>query len=172
MVTFLEALGGAYMCLLSTSTSYISDISTQESRTARVGTVNSVWYLGGPLGTLIGAVVIKFCGYNMALGLVLAAYLSAIVYVICFIQESHGPFARQSLQPKGSIKECPLKKEDVRKTTMLKDFFNWHRVVESFKTAFKKREGNARAVLLAIIFCNMLWRMSRGKTVGLTVADI
>ncbi|KAK4304849.1 hypothetical protein Pmani_023221 [Petrolisthes manimaculis] len=162
VVTFLEALGGAYMCLLSTSTSYISDISTEKSRTARVGTVNSVWYLGGPLGTLMGAVVIKFCGYNVALGVVLVAYVSAIMYVICFIKESHGPFAKQSLQPRGSIKVCPLKKEDVRKTTMIKDFFNWHRVIESFKTAFKKREGNARAVLLAIIFCNMLWRMSRG----------
>ncbi|XP_071518601.1 LOW QUALITY PROTEIN: lysosomal proton-coupled steroid conjugate and bile acid symporter SLC46A3-like [Panulirus ornatus] len=162
VVTFFEALGGAYMCLLSTTTSYISDICTEKTRTSRVSTANSVWYLGGPLGTLIGAIVIKFWGYNVALGLVLAAYLAAITYVLLFIKESHGPFAKQSLQPKGSIKECPLKKEDVRKTRMFTDFFNWNRVFESFKTAFKRREGNARVVLLLIIFCNMLWRMSRG----------
>lgn len=163
VVTFLEALGGGYMCLLSTTVSYISDICSEKKRTARVSTANSVWYLGGPLGTLIGAVIIKYWGYNVALSLVLLAYISAIVYVILIIKESHGPFTKDTLVRKNSIKEeNPLKKEDVTTLQMFKDFFNWHRVVESFKTAFKRREGNARTVLLVIIFCNMLWRMSRG----------
>ncbi|KAK7080209.1 hypothetical protein SK128_023799 [Halocaridina rubra] len=162
LVTFLEALGGGYMCLLSTTVSYISDICSEKTRTARVSTANSVWYLGGPLGTLMGAIIIKYYGYNMALGLVLTAYISAILYVVFIIEESHGPFANESLVENGSNKEI-IKKEDVTTLRMFTDFFNWHRVYESFKTAFRRREGNTRAILLVIILCNMLWRMSRGE---------
>ncbi|XP_064120874.1 lysosomal proton-coupled steroid conjugate and bile acid symporter SLC46A3-like [Macrobrachium nipponense] len=163
VVTFMEALGGGYMCLLSTTVSYISDICSEKTRTARVSTANSVWYLGGPLGTLIGAVIIRYWGYNIALALCLMAYFSAILYVIFLIKESHGPFAKDSFARKDANKNVEtLKKEDVSALTMFADFFNWRRVFESFKTAFRKREGNARAVLLVIILCNALWRMSRG----------
>ncbi|MPC31180.1 hypothetical protein E2C01_024462 [Portunus trituberculatus] len=45
---------------------------------------------------------------------------------------------------------------------MLKDFFDWHRVLESFKTAFKRRDGNVRAVLLTVLVANMIRRVARG----------
>nr|XP_027214660.1 uncharacterized protein LOC113807571 [Penaeus vannamei] len=45
---------------------------------------------------------------------------------------------------------------------MASDFFNWRRVVESFKTAFRQREGNARKFIMAIILSNMLRRVARG----------
>lgn len=105
VVTLLEALGGGYMCLLSTTVSYISDICSEKTRTARVSTANSVWYLGGPLGTLIGAIIIRYWGYNIALALCLVAYISAILYVIFIIEESHGPFMKESFARKESIKE-------------------------------------------------------------------
>ncbi|XP_068239194.1 lysosomal proton-coupled steroid conjugate and bile acid symporter SLC46A3-like isoform X2 [Palaemon carinicauda] len=162
VVTLFEALGGGYMCLLSTTVSYISDICSEKTRTARVSTANSIWYLGGPLGTLIGAVIIRYYGYNIALALCLMAYFSAIIYVILFIKESHGPFAKDSDKKDANKNVATLKKENVSVLKMFTDFFNWHRVFESFKTAFRKREGNARAVLIVIILCNALWRMSRG----------
>ncbi|KAK8724276.1 hypothetical protein OTU49_011315, partial [Cherax quadricarinatus] len=161
-VTLLEALGGANAGLLSSTVSYISDISKEEQRTSRISTANSIWFLGGPLGTLIGALIIKYSGYDLALGLVLLAYFLTAVYVIIFIKESHGPYAKKELQAQGSIKdESSIQKKDVNITTMVVDFFNWRRVVESFKTAFRKREGNARAVLMAVMAGNMIRRMAR-----------
>ncbi|XP_069959636.1 LOW QUALITY PROTEIN: proton-coupled folate transporter-like [Cherax quadricarinatus] len=162
-VTLLEALGGANAGLLSSTVSYISDISKEDQRTSRISTANSIWFLGGPLGTLIGALIIKYSGYDLALGLVLLAYFLTAIYVIVFIKESHGPYAKKELQAQGSIKdESSIQKKDVNITTMVVDFFNWRRVVESFKTAFRKREGNARAVLMAVMAGNMIRRMARG----------
>ncbi|XP_042230729.1 solute carrier family 46 member 3-like [Homarus americanus] len=163
LVTLLEALGGANAGLLSSTISYISDICHENQRTSRISTANSVWFLGGPLGTLIGALIIKYSGYDLALGLVLLAYIAAVAYVFVFIKESHGPFAKKALQAQGSFKDEPtLEKKDTKVTTMFTDFFNWRRVVESFKTAFRKREGNARCLLMVVIMGNMIRRMARG----------
>ncbi|XP_066960794.1 lysosomal proton-coupled steroid conjugate and bile acid symporter SLC46A3-like [Macrobrachium rosenbergii] len=169
LVTFLESLGGGNMGLLTSTISYISDICSEKSRTSRVSIANSTWHLGGPLGTLIGAVIIKHASYNVALALVLLAYISAVAYVIFFIKESHGPFATAKLS-KGALsgrasedlKEQVDPKEKVTISLMIKDFFNWRRVVESFKTALKKREGNTRSVILIIIGCNMIRRVAKG----------
>nr|XP_027217831.1 proton-coupled folate transporter-like [Penaeus vannamei] len=171
LVTFLEALGGGYMCLLSTATSYVSDICSEENRTSRVSTATSFWYLGGPLGTLLSAVVLRHSGYDLALGLVFTAYVSAICYILIFIGESHGPFAQEPTGVKGrsSDESQGAEREEVATRKMLTDFFNWRRLFESFKTAFRKREGNARAILVVVIVCNMLWRMSRGFYVYLFV---
>lgn len=164
-VTVLEALGGGNVGLLSTVTSYISDICPEKTRTSRVSTANSLWYLGGPVGTLVGALVIKYGGYNLALLLVLLAYLSAVLYVVFVIKESHGPFAKTALQAHGSAKQEPSPdSKEVSKLRMASDFFNWRRVVESFKTAFRQREGNARKFIMAIILSNMLRRVARGQS--------
>ncbi|XP_066960801.1 solute carrier family 46 member 2-like [Macrobrachium rosenbergii] len=170
LVTLLESLGGGNLGLLTSTISYISDICSEKSRTSRVSIANSMWYLGGPLGTVIGAVIIKHASYNVALALVLLAYISAVAYVICFIKESHGPFATAELLSKGSLssrasedlKEQVDLKEKVTISLMIKDFFNWRRVVESFKTALKKREGNTRSVILIIIGSNMIRRVAKG----------
>ncbi|XP_071520085.1 lysosomal proton-coupled steroid conjugate and bile acid symporter SLC46A3-like [Panulirus ornatus] len=163
LVTLLEALGGTNTGFLSSTISYISDVSHERQRTSRVSTANSMWYLGAPLGTLVGALLIKYGSYNLALGLVFLAYIVAVVYVVVFIKESHGPFAKEKLRAQGSVKEEPTpEKKDVSVSTMVADFFNWRRVVESFKTAFKKREGNTRTILMAVVFGNMIRRMARG----------
>ncbi|XP_063595702.1 proton-coupled folate transporter-like [Penaeus indicus] len=162
-VTVLEALGGGNVGLLSTTTSYICDICPEKTRTSRVSTANSLWYLGGPVGTLVGALVIKYGGYNLALLLVLLAYLLAVLYVVFVIKESHGPFAKTDLQAHESAKQEPSPDgKGVSKLRMASDFFNWRRVVESFKTAFRQREGNARMFIMAIILSNMLRRVARG----------
>ncbi|ROT69738.1 Proton-coupled folate transporter [Penaeus vannamei] len=162
-VTFLEALGGANVGLLSTVTSYVSDICSENTRTSRVSTAHSLWYLGGPVGTLVGALVIKDSGYNLALLLVLLAYLSAVLYVVFVIKESHGPFAKTASQAHGSAKQEPSPdSKEVSKLRMASDFFNWRRVVESFKTAFRQREGNTRMVIMAMLLSNMLRRIARG----------
>ncbi|XP_068222433.1 lysosomal proton-coupled steroid conjugate and bile acid symporter SLC46A3-like [Palaemon carinicauda] len=163
LVTFFESLSGGTLGLLTSSTSYISDICRQKNRTSRVSIAASMWHLGGPLGTLIGALIIKHADYNIALALVLLAYILAVVYVIFLIKESHGPFAKKELLSKGSLKgQVVPNSEGVTISKMIKDFFNWRRVVESFKTVLKKREGNTRSVILIIIASNMIRRAARG----------
>ncbi|XP_064080713.1 lysosomal proton-coupled steroid conjugate and bile acid symporter SLC46A3-like [Macrobrachium nipponense] len=163
LVTFLESFGGSNVGLLSLTTSYISDICPEKSRTSRISIANSMWYLGGPLGTLIGAVIIKHTTYSIALSLVLLANVSVVIYVIFFIKESHRPFVTVELQNKGSLNSgiSEDSKEQATISRIVKDFFNWRRVVESFETALRKREGHTR-VLLIIIGSNMIHFAGRG----------
>lgn len=156
-VTFLGAVGGGPQGLLSSTIAYISDVTSVKSRTGRVSNTVSSWYLGGPLGLLVGAVAIQNVGVELALALVFASYVSIFIYIFFFIKESHGPFA----EVKG-VEESPIKKEDVTKLRMLVDLFSWRRVLESFKTALRKREGSARVILIALIVSNMIRRAARG----------
>ena len=163
-VTLLEALGGGNAGILSCTISYISDITREKDRTSRLSTANSLWFLGGPMGTLLAAVLIQNGGYNLPLGLVFLTYIAAVIYVVFFISESHGPRAKKELQAQGSLQpQSSITKKDMTLSTMIKDFFDWHRVLESFKTAFKRRDGNVRAVLLTVLFANMVRRVARGN---------
>lgn len=166
-ITFLEALGGGNPGIFSSAFSYISDISKEKDRTSRLSTANSLWYLGGPLGTLLAAFLIRDGDYNLPLGLVFLTYIGCVVYVIAFISESHGPSAKKKLQARGSLQpqDSLQKKHKISFGTMVKDFFDWHRVIESFKTAFKRREGSMRAVLLVVLVANMVRRLARGNVV-------
>ncbi|KAK8390738.1 hypothetical protein O3P69_010445 [Scylla paramamosain] len=162
-ITFLEAIGGGNAGILSSSISYISDITREKDRTSRVSTANSLWFLGGPMGTLLAAVLIKNGGYNLPLGIVALTYIAAAIYVVVFINESHGPRAKKELQAQGSLQpQDSITKTKISFSTMVKDFFDWHRVLESFKTAFKRRDGNVRAVLLTVLVANMVRRVARG----------
>lgn len=161
IVTLLDALGGGAQGVVSSSVAYISDVTPIKTRTSRVGTAMSLWYFGGPLGNLIGAVALQHSDINLALGIVFLADLVNILYVIFCIKESHGPFAQIPPNEDKAPNEITLKKEDVTVKRMILDFFNWRRGLEAFKTAFKSRDGYARAILLTVIMCNMLRRAAR-----------
>ncbi|KAK3856791.1 hypothetical protein Pcinc_036906, partial [Petrolisthes cinctipes] len=238
--------------ILTSTISYISDITTEKHRTSRLNIINSLWYLGAPIGTLVGAFIIKYSGYNLALSLVFVAYITVTLYIIIFIKETHGPFAEADMIARGTSaqdvnkdhhhnhknkndnndekdmlaqdvnkddhhhhhhnegkdmlakdvnvnKDGHLndndekdmlaqdvnkdnhhhhsnsnhnndddnnnKKKDVRVRKMLLDLFNWKRVVESFKTAFKKRDGNKRAIIIIIFAANMIRRVARSSLI-------
>ena len=116
------------------------------------------------MGTLVAALLIKNGGYNLPLGIVAITYIAAVIYVVVFISESHGPRAKKELQAQGSLQpQDSITKTPMSLSTMVKDFFDWHRALESFKTAFKRRDGNVRAVLLTVLVANMIRRVARGN---------
>lgn len=161
-ITLMEALGGANVGILSATTSYIGDITSEKQRTSRMIIANSFWYLGGPVGTLVAAVMIKHSGYLLPLAMVFLAYAAATIYIIFYLEESHGPFVKKKteVQDSASQEGAP---QSVTVSNMVKDLFNWRRVVESFKTALRKREGNTRAILIVVIVANSIRRMARGN---------
>lgn len=162
-MTFLEGLGGGNSGFLSSTISYVSDVSSQKDRTSRLSTANSFWFLGGPMGTLVAAILIRNHDYSLPLGLVCLTYIASVIYVVVFIKESHGPNAKE-VQARGSLKcqDC-LSRQKVPLSTMVKDFFDWHRITESFMTAFKRRERCMRNVLLLVLLANMLRRIARSN---------
>ncbi|KAK7069263.1 hypothetical protein SK128_020524 [Halocaridina rubra] len=162
VVTLFDSIGGGSQGLVSTTIAYISDVTPVETRTSRVSTALSLWYFGGPLGNLIGAVAIQYGGINLALSIVFLVHLTNFFYTVFYIKESHGPFAAIKPTEESAKAESNLEKEDISKTRMFLDFFNWRRVIEAFKTALKRRDGYSRMILLTVILSNMLRRAARG----------
>ncbi|XP_063848794.1 uncharacterized protein LOC135093445 [Scylla paramamosain] len=49
--------------------------------------------------------------------------------------------------------------------TMAKDFFDPRRIVDSFKSTVRRREGNTRGLILTLIFTSLLRRVTRSPYV-------
>ncbi|XP_037803528.1 proton-coupled folate transporter-like [Penaeus monodon] len=189
-VALLDSLGGGTVSFLTAANSYMSDVTTEEARTSRLGLANSIWFLGGPIGTFIGTYIYKAGGYQVLFGTSLSMYLVSCAYIIFLLPESHGPFAnvkklekilepKQSLRLRESIvwvygiekdkKRDLMHTESVRERArkislvqMVKDFFNPRRFVDSFRCTLKKREGHVRIYILLLIFSNLLRKLGRG----------
>lgn len=161
-ITFLEALGGGEVGITSSANSYLSDITCNDQRTSYMIISNSVGYLGGSLGTVVAALMIRHTGYHLPLAIALMAYFAATVYIIFCVRESNGPLAKKTLNGE---KFCPLteKLPKMTKLTMVQNLFDWRRAAESLKTVFRKREGNKRALLIVAIVANSMRRVSRGN---------
>lgn len=186
LVTLLDTLGGGAVSFLTAANSYIGDVSSEESRTSRVGLANSIWFLGGPAGTLLGTYIYNKGGYLPLFATSLTFSVLAVIYIIIFLPESHGPFAKKKnleissqkatlamqdsvaavygLEIKSS-KDLSLPLQDVTLATMIKDFFNPRRILDSFKSTLRKREGNTRALILLLIFTSLLRRLTRSPYV-------
>ncbi|KAK4324028.1 hypothetical protein Pmani_005315 [Petrolisthes manimaculis] len=59
--------------------SYVADITTPDSRTRRLALVDACWYMGGPLGRLLGGWVYHIGGSAPVF------LISLILWMLCFI---------------------------------------------------------------------------------------
>ena len=75
--------------------SYISDITDESQRTTRVALLESMIFLGGTVGNLIGGVLVYHSGYMAAFGLCLGLNVLIIAYVGLILPESYFPDSNQ-----------------------------------------------------------------------------
>lgn len=181
LVTLLDTLGGGAVSFLTTANAYVGDVSSEEARTSRVGLANSLWFLGGPIGTLMGTYIYSYGGYLSLFAASLALSALAATYVIAFLPESHGPFVRRpaAQSPPQKKLEATESEADGRQARpaaaadaaearataaqMARDFFSPRRIVDSFRSTLRRREGNTRALILVLIFTSLLRRVTRCK---------
>ena len=71
--------------------SYISDITDKSQRTMRVAVLESMIFMGGTVGNLIGGVLVEHHGFMPAFGLCLALNVLIILYVSFVLPESYFP---------------------------------------------------------------------------------
>ncbi|XP_064092217.1 probable peptidoglycan muropeptide transporter SLC46 [Macrobrachium nipponense] len=185
LMTLIDTLGGGNVCFLTAANSYIGDVSSEKDRTSRVGLANSIWFIGGPAGTLMATFIYRSGGYLPLFATSLACSLASVLYIIIFLPESHGPFAKKSktetaCQNAVSVMndsvaavygiETPGPKDtgcnkEVDFVVMIKDFFSPQRILDSFKSTFRKREGNTRGLILILIATCLLKRFTRSPYV-------
>lgn len=176
VAALMDSLGGGTVSFLTAANAYISDVTSEESRTTRVGLANSIWFLGGPIGTLLGTYIYMYGGYQVLFGTSVLLHCISLTYLF-FLPESHGPFAKHKMSKTNQDKDdeqqparLSFKKpdeiaEDPSKISIWKmfwDFFNYERIVDSFRCTFKPRGGFVRIFILLLILCNLLRRLGRG----------
>ena len=71
--------------------SYISDISDKSQRTLRVAILESMIFLGGTVGNLVGGALVEHQGFMAAFGLCLGLNVLVILYVSLILPESYFP---------------------------------------------------------------------------------
>ena len=71
--------------------SYISDITDKSQRTVRVAILESMIFLGGTVGNLIGGELLQYNGFMAAFGLCLGLSVMVIIYISLILPESFFP---------------------------------------------------------------------------------
>ena len=87
----ISAVFGGFATTLLGVFSYISDITDKSQRTTRVAVLESMIFLGGTAGNLVGGVLVEHHGFMPAFGLCLALNVLIILYVSLVLPESYYP---------------------------------------------------------------------------------
>lgn len=88
---FLSAITGAWNTFFLGAFSYISDITTIESRTFRVGLVYIFFTIGITIGTALGGILLNFFGYIGIFSLSSAFYLMTLMYGVFRLKNNTKP---------------------------------------------------------------------------------
>ncbi|CAG7665838.1 unnamed protein product, partial [Allacma fusca] len=124
-------LSGGFAAMVLSAFSYISSVSTMEHRSYRIAIMEAMWFLGNPIGTLVGARLYKDLGFHGVYIASAALNFCAFMYGLFFIRDKK------------------MKIDNL--STCCTDMFNVSAVNDTFRTVFKKRDGSRRKWILLLI---------------------
>ncbi|XP_042205766.1 solute carrier family 46 member 3-like isoform X2 [Homarus americanus] len=126
--------------------SYVADITTPENRTKRLGVLDACWYLGGPIGRLIGGWLFRAAGYPVVFLLSAVLWIICFMYVLLWVSESVDRTTQRS---------SPQEVQDAR-------FGPLRHVVALLRTAFKSRPGRGRFHLVVLLILKLMVFLVQG----------
>lgn len=86
VASFLSGIFGGFVSCIMAVMSYVSAVSSQESRGVRVAMLEAMTFCGGTIGPFIGGALLTATASHAAVFLViLALYVLVIAYVIFFV---------------------------------------------------------------------------------------
>lgn len=129
--SIFPALSGTWFAMFMGVYSYISDVSSEEERTMRVGAVNMLANVSMCVGTALSGVLYEAIGFYGVFLTALGMYMVGLTYGYFFIQDPcDKPLEGGDLPTK------------VESRGFCRDFFQTEHIIETFKTAVKP--GNKR----------------------------
>ncbi|XP_068218770.1 probable peptidoglycan muropeptide transporter SLC46 isoform X2 [Palaemon carinicauda] len=127
--------------------SYMADITSPETRTKRLGLLDVVWYLGGPIGRLMGGWLYRWTNCIVVFSVSGVLWALCFLYVLVLVQESVDTSANSS----------DLEEED--------HYSRWgplKPVIILFSTGLKQRPGNRRSLLLSLLMLKLMVFLIQG----------
>ncbi|XP_013134258.1 PREDICTED: proton-coupled folate transporter-like [Papilio polytes] len=150
---FLEALfpaitGGWVMVYLGVF-SYISDITSEESRTFRVGLANLCMTAGIPIGTALSGILLKLLGYYGVFSITASIYVITLSYGLFYLKKNSKLSSGENEEKK------PITISEL--VTLIK---------ETVLVAFKKRDGKTRRkILITLLTVAIVYGPNHGERI-------
>ncbi|KAM3961959.1 lysosomal proton-coupled steroid conjugate and bile acid symporter SLC46A3-like [Aphomia sociella] len=139
--TFFPAVTGGWVTMFLGVFSYISDITSEESRTFRVGLVNLCMTAGLPIGIFLGGILIQIMGYYAIFTMTTIMFLLVLAY---------GTF--RLMEPDDFLHKKGFPKVIRESSTPQLSFFNVSHVSETIAVAYKRRPSNRRVKVILTLF--------------------
>ncbi|XP_046438910.1 proton-coupled folate transporter-like [Daphnia pulex] len=144
LASFLSGIFGGFVSCIMSVMSYISAVTSEESRSLRVAMLEAMTFCGGTVGPFIGGALLGATQSHAAVFLVIMAfYVLVILYVIFLVP---------------SVKDDRSADEQLILTSenYCRKLFSCHHFQSSLQTCFKPRPNNRRRNLLLLIACALI----------------
>lgn len=86
--------------------SYMADVVPVEARTKRMGWLDAVWYLGGPIGTWLGGWLYHSYGYVTVFAVSGVLWSFCLLYVVFVVKETIVP--SEAIDSSSSAVRCDI----------------------------------------------------------------
>jgi hypothetical protein len=136
------SLTGGWFAMFMALYSYISGISSVETRTFRIGAVNLFSNISVTIGIALSGVLYKQIGFYGVFSLALTMYFTGLTYGITRVKDNP--------------KKDPIADKKSEKKNLLKDFFDVKHIQETFKVAFKDGPRDRKKRICVIMFLVMV----------------
>ncbi|BES90891.1 Adenylate cyclase [Nesidiocoris tenuis] len=138
---FFPAITGSWSTMFMAVFSYMGDVTSLEARTVRLGVVSMVTSLALPVGTLMSGVLYRAIGFYGVFSTVAVMYALGIAYGALRLKEARPP--------------TPLVPSRGGPCGYCVEFFNPRHVADTFRVAFKSRQGNLRKRILLVMLLSI-----------------
>ncbi|XP_041975982.1 proton-coupled folate transporter-like [Aricia agestis] len=150
--TFFPAITGGWVTMFLGVFSYISDITSEKSRTFRVGLVSFCMTAGLPIGLGISGILLKKMGYYGIFSMTTCLFIVVLMYG-CFCLREPDQFLQDNGFP-------PIERITSKETS----FFDVTHVVDTIGVAVRKRAANRRVkVILTLVAVFILYGPSMAE---------
>ncbi|XP_073483817.1 proton-coupled folate transporter-like isoform X4 [Aquarana catesbeiana] len=154
----LIGISGGHVSMFLSVFSYLADITENSQRTFRMGIAESMIFIGGTSGFLLGGSLLQHSTFTIVFGVYCGCNLLAALYILFWLQESksHSGYSKLYEEYHGDDDDhCETSEgqKDHPKRSVIKY------VKDSFRTICKKREGHNRLkffiVLISVFLINI-----------------
>lgn len=160
VVAFFPNITGGWTVMFMAVFSYISDITTIEMRTVRIGLLNILCSMGVPFGTALSGVMVKYVGYYGTFSLAAMFYITGLIYGSIHIKEADKVNAiKTNIISSHNSEEEPTHLQTSKESNntklgvieFFKDFFDISHIKNTFKIVFNEGCRNQRKKIILLI---------------------
>lgn len=135
-----QGLGGGWYTMCVGVFTYVTQISTEENRTLRIGAVSVLVTISLGMGSTMSGILFNKLGFYGVFLLSIAMYTTALIYIHFRIHD---------------IEES-IEKSEKSSVGFLKDFFDLSHIKDTIKVAFKQGPRNRKKRICAIMLLLMV----------------